>query len=116
MPATAVSKNDQDQTQWLVPVLETIATESTGITELVTQIEAHKIHLQSTNGWLEQEKIRSRREIEQLLQARFMARFQTAISHDDRNQLITAIANREIDPYTAVADIFAQINKATIEG
>jgi LAO/AO transport system kinase len=112
MQAAAVSDNDQDQTQWSVPVLETVAIESSGIAELVNQIEAHKTHLQSTNGWLEQEKVRSRREVEQLLQARFMARFQTAVSHDDRNQLITAIANREIDPYTAVADIFTQINRA----
>ena len=102
MQATAVSDNDTGQTQWSVPVLETIAIENTGITELVNQIQAHKIHLQS-----------SRREVEQLLQARFMARFQTAVSHDDRNQLITAIANREIDPYTAVADIFTQINHAS---
>ena len=111
MQTSAVS--DNDQTQWSVPVLESVATESTGIAELVNQIQAHKIHLQNTDGWLEQEKVRSRREVEQLLQARFMARFQTAVSHDDRNQLITAIANREIDPYTAVADIFTQINNAS---
>ena len=111
MQTSAVS--DHDQTQWSVPVLESVATESTGIAELVNQIQAHKIHLQNTDGWLEQEKVRSRREVEQLLQARFMARFQTAVSHDDRNQLITAIANREIDPYTAVADIFTQINNAS---
>jgi putative protein kinase ArgK-like GTPase of G3E family len=79
----------------------------------VDHVIAHKTHLQSSNGWLEQEKIRSRREVEQLLQARFMARFQTAVSQDDRDQLITAIAQREIDPYTAVADIFTQINNAS---
>jgi LAO/AO transport system kinase len=113
MQAAAVADNTPGQTQWSVPVLETVATDSTGIAELVNQIEAHKTHLQSTSGWLEQEKVRSRREVEQLLQARFMARFQTAVSHDDRNQLITAIANRDIDPYTAVADIFSQINRAS---
>ncbi|MEJ2748279.1 MAG: methylmalonyl Co-A mutase-associated GTPase MeaB [Anaerolineae bacterium] len=113
MQTTAVSNNGHDEAQWPVPVQETVATEGTGIAELADQILAHKTHLQSGSGWLEQEKIRSRREVEQLLQARFMARFQTAVSQDDRNQLITAIANREIDPYTAVADIFAQINNAS---
>ncbi|MCB9422647.1 MAG: methylmalonyl Co-A mutase-associated GTPase MeaB [Ardenticatenaceae bacterium] len=110
MQTTAVTENESPQNQWPVPVLETVATESTGIAELVDQVLAHKTYLRSTNGWLEQEKVRSRREVEQLLQARFMARFQTIVSQDDRNQLITAIANREIDPYTAVADIFAHIN------
>jgi LAO/AO transport system kinase len=113
MQTTAVPNNEKSQNRWPIPVLETVATEGRGIAELVDQILAHKTHLQSTDGWLEQEKIRSRREVEQLLQARFMAQFQTAVSHDDRNQLITAIANREIDPYTAVAGIFTQINNAS---
>jgi LAO/AO transport system kinase len=113
MPATAVSNNGGDESPWQVPVQETEATEGSGIPELVNHILAHKASLQDTNGWIEQEKVRSRREVEQLLQARFLARFQTAVSQDDRNQLITAIANREIDPYTAVADIFAQINNAS---
>lgn len=102
--------NEPDQ--WSVPVQETVATEGTGIAELVEQIVAHKTYLQSGPGWLEQEKIRSRREVEQLLQTRFMAQFQTAVSQDDRNQLITAIAERETDPYTAVSDIFTQLNNA----
>lgn len=113
MQTTAVSDNGRDETKWQVPVQETVATEGSGITELVDHILAHRAYLQSSDGWMEQEKIRSRREVEQLLQARFMARFQTAVSQDDRNQLITAIANREIDPYTAVADIFTQINNAS---
>lgn len=113
LPNTAVPANNHNKDQWTVPVLETVATEGQGIAELVTHILGHKNHLQSSDGWLEQEKIRSRREVEQLLQARFIARFQTAVSQDDRDQLITAIAQREIDPYTAVTDIFTQINNAS---
>jgi LAO/AO transport system kinase len=113
MQTTAVPNNGHDEHKWTVPVQETVATEGTGIAELVNQIKAHKTHLQTTDGWLEQEKIRSRREVESLLQARFMAQFQTAVSQNDRNQLITAIAKRETDPYTAVSDIFAQINNTT---
>jgi LAO/AO transport system kinase len=113
MQTTAVPNNGQDHHRWTVPVQETVATEGTGINELVNQIKAHKTHLQTTDGWLEQEKIRSRREVESLLQTRFMAQFQTAVSQDDRNQLITSIAKRETDPYTAVSEIFAQINHKT---
>jgi LAO/AO transport system kinase len=109
MQTTAVS-DSHERDQWSVPVQETVATAGTGIAELIEQILAHKTHLQDGSGWLEQEKIRSRREVEQLLQARFMAQLQTAVSQDDRNQLITAIAKRETDPYTAVSEIFAQIN------
>ena len=110
---TAVPDNGQDEEKWTVPVQETVATEGAGVAALVDQIKAHKTYLRTTDGWLDQEKVRSRREVESLLKARFMAQFQTAVSQSDRNQLITAIAKRETDPYTAVSDIFTQINNAT---
>ena len=108
---TAVSPNgaDDDENIWQIPVLETVAIDGTGVETLLDIILAHKEHLQATSGWLAQERIRSRREVEELLQARFMAQFQTAVSQNDREQLITAIVNRETDPYTAVAAIYAQI-------
>ncbi len=112
LQTTAVSPNGMENDNfWQTPVLETVAIDGTGIEALLDVVLAHKAHLQATDGWLKQEKIRSRREVEQLLHARFMEQFQTAVSQNDREQLITAIANRETDPYTAVAAIFAQINE-----
>jgi LAO/AO transport system kinase len=111
MYATAVSTHNADDAPlWEIPVKETVATEGTGVEALLDAILAHKTHLQTTDGWLKQEKIRSRREVTMLLQARFMEQFQTAVPQNDRDQLITAIAKREIDPYTAVARIFDQIS------
>jgi len=109
--ATVVSPNglEYDENSWQVPVQETVAIDGTGVEDLLDVIMAHKNHLQVTDGWLAQEKLRSRREIEALLQMRFMDQFQTAVSQDDREQLITAVANRKTDPYTAVAEIFDQI-------
>ncbi len=107
--SSATDNHSNDEPVWQIPVQETVATEGTGIEELADAILAHKTHLQTTGGWLKQEKIRSRREVTMLLQAWFMEQFQTAVSQDDRNQLITAIAKRETDPYTAVARIFDQI-------
>lgn len=110
MAVTAVSDNGADESTWQVPVLETVATEGTGVEALLEVILAHKSHLQATNGWINREKIRSHREVEQLLQARFLAQYQRAVPQADRDQLITAIAMRKTDPYTAVAEIFAQIS------
>ncbi|MCP4427488.1 MAG: methylmalonyl Co-A mutase-associated GTPase MeaB [Chloroflexi bacterium] len=111
LQTTSISPNgsENDEDTWQVPVQETVATEGTGVEELLDVVLAHEAHLKATDGWLTQEKTRSRREVGQLLQARFMERFQTAVSQDVRNQLITAIANRETDPYTAVAEIFERI-------
>ncbi len=108
-PAAAANGSQNDEPVWQVPVQETVAIDGTGVEALLDVILAHKTHLQLTDGWLAQEKRRSRREIEALLHLRFMEQFQTAVSQDDREQLITAVANRETDPYTAVTEIFKQI-------
>jgi len=101
----------QDEPLWQIPVLETVATGAKGVEELVDVIEAHKAYLQKTGEWLRREKERSRREVEQLLQARFMAHFQAAVPQTDREQLIMAVAARNIDPYTAVNQLFAQVSQ-----
>ena len=105
LPATA-----QDESPWQIPVQETVATEGKGIEELVDLVEAHRAYLQKTGEWLRREKERSRREVEQLLQARFMARFQAAVPQTDREQLIMAVAARHTDPYTAVNQLFEQVS------
>ena len=106
LPATA-----QDESPWQIPVQETVATEGKGIEELVDLVEAHRAYLQKTGEWLRREKERSRREVEQLLQARFMARFQAAVPQTDREQLIMAVAARHTDPYTAVNQLFEQVSQ-----
>jgi LAO/AO transport system kinase len=79
-------------------VHETVATDGKGIEALVDAIQAHKTYLQQSGGWLEREKERSRREVEQLLHSRFMARLQATVPEMAQEQLITAVARRETDP------------------
>lgn len=109
MQASAISDNGTDESLWPIPVLETIAIDGSGVEELLAMVLNHKTHLHDSGGWLEREKIRSRREIEMLLQTRFLAQFQAAFSQTAQDQLISAIAHRETDPYTAVDEIFSQI-------
>jgi putative protein kinase ArgK-like GTPase of G3E family len=75
----------------------------------VATIQAHRRHLQATTGWLVREKERSRREVLALLNYRFMARLETAVPAHTRDELITAVARRELDPYTAVDKLFSSI-------
>lgn len=106
---TMPSVSAQDASQiWEIPVQETVAIESKGIEELTDVLLAHKAHLQATGGWLKREKDRSHREVTQLLQERFMAQVATAVPAGTQEQLITAVAERRLDPYTAVTQLFAQ--------
>jgi LAO/AO transport system kinase len=102
-------KEEIDETVWSIPLLETVATEGEGIGELADAIDAHRAHLQETNDWLKREKERSRREVEQLLQARLMAELAATVPSGEHEQLITAVAQRELDPYTAAARLFTAL-------
>ena len=104
----AVNEIDEDRLSWNVPVLGTVATEGKGIEELVEVMVAHRTHLQRSGEWLEREVARSRLEIGHLLQAEFLAKLQESVPSKDRETLISAVAERQIDPYSAVAQLFAQ--------
>lgn len=106
---TTPTPAEVDESVWQIPVQETVSTDGTGIEVLVATIQAHRRHLQATTGWLVREKERSRREVLALLNYRFMARLETAVPAHTRDELITAVARRELDPYTAVDKLFSSI-------
>jgi LAO/AO transport system kinase len=87
---------------WNVPVLQTTATSGLGIPELAAMIITHRTHLQQSGKWLEREQKRSRREVEQLLTQRFLDRLENTIPAAEREQVVAAVAARELDPYAAV--------------
>lgn len=109
--AEGISRDGVNATgEWATPVLETVATEGTGIEALADTVLAHKAHLHSSGEWFARERARSRREVEQLLHGRFMARLNKAVPQAQRERLIIAVAERKIDPYTAVAELFEQVS------
>ncbi len=78
---------------------------------MVEKVLDHRRHLQKRGGWRERELNRSRQEIEKLLQSRFMRQMMEAIPQHDRDQLVEAVADRKLDPYAAVKQIFAEIEE-----
>jgi LAO/AO transport system kinase len=98
----------EDSPPWEIPVLETIAYNGQGVEELVSAVRAHFVHLKKSGEWLVRERVRSRQEINQILQARFMAQFQNSVSPAKQESIIEAVAERKLDPYSAVAQLFEQ--------
>jgi LAO/AO transport system kinase len=103
------SRNGRDTPQWNIPVLETTAHEGGGIEALADAVQAHYDYLKESGEWQTRERIRSRQEISQLLQNRFMAQFQNAVSQQQQESVVEAVVERKLDPYTAVAQLFEQI-------
>ena len=103
------NKNSQDEAVWVVQVFETVAPDAKGVAEVVNTILAHGDYLKQSGQWLEREKDRSRQEIEQIMQGHLDLRLERDVSKDERDHLVTAVADREIDPYTAADRLFTQI-------
>lgn len=97
-------------TDWEVQVYETVATNSQGITKVVDALQAHREYLQASGEWHERERARSRQEIEQLLQAYLLRRLHETVPPAEREQLIQAVAEREVDPYAAAHRLFTHLN------
>jgi len=95
---------------WEVKVYETVATASQGIDKVVDALEAHLVYLQTSGEWHEREKVRGRQEVEQLLQALVLRQLQATVSPVEREQLIAAVAEREMDPYAAANHLFTHLN------
>lgn len=102
------SSDNGTVTYWDIPVLETVATEGTGMEKLAETLSKHLTHLRQSGEWLEREKGRTWREVEMLLQQRFMARFKATVPETMRDSLLTAVAQRTTDPYTAVQQLLTE--------
>lgn len=83
---------------WTPPVLETVATTRSGVDELWSAVLDHRAHLDSTGEIVQRRRIRAA--------AQFSAAVRQSVGESvslpsDSQDLISAIADRSIDPWTA---------------
>ncbi len=87
---------------WLTPILETVATDGTGVPALVDAIDRHRDHLRRT-GWLDQwERSRLKKELTTRLQVVLLARLLEKLDPQTLPHLLDQLASRELDPASAV--------------
>ena len=90
---------------WEPPILKVIATEGDGIPVLADACDQHFAHLHTSGLIEESERDRSRRQILNLARRQLLARLMEHSGGEDRlTQLVNAVADREIDPHSAVAE------------
>lgn len=94
---------------WKVGVFETVAVTGEGVEDVVEAIVAHREYLQGSGDWFEREMERSRQEIEQLLQLKMAVQMEATVSKHEREALVSAVARRQVDPYTAASRLYAQL-------
>jgi LAO/AO transport system kinase len=100
LPAPANSAPALDS--WSVPVIETIATEHTGIADVLAALDEHRAHLHRTGEIAGRERQRVEAELLARLREALLAHLLTERAPDALEETIQRILRRELDPGAAV--------------
>lgn len=86
---------------WTPPVLQTIATQSEGIVELVEAIDRHAAYLHTTGAWQARDRSRLQAELEQLVQVELNNHWRAGIPPELIQETLAQVETRQISPYQA---------------
>jgi len=90
---------------WRPPIVRAVAREGSGVAEMLAAVSAHRAHLTSTGLLDERRARRALDELRRVLVALFEARARRAVGDARWAALMSAVAGREIDPWTAADEI-----------
>jgi len=94
---------------WKPPVVRTIATESKGVDELAHQIQAFRDHFENARDRRAREISHWKQWLVRLLQTRLIERVARGpLTESELDKLAAQVAERSIDPYSAVNEILAR--------
>lgn len=93
---------------WDPPVLRTVAQQGEGVAELLVRMRAHGAWLRERGGLARKARERARLRFETLLAEAALRRAKALAGPDRVGAAVQAIADRALDPYTAVADLLGE--------
>jgi LAO/AO transport system kinase len=93
---------DEEEPMWLPPIQRTVATDATGVPELVEEIRKHREHLEATGDLVRRERARLAAELDQRLQDALVERFNENIKDGIYDKTLEKLVAREISPQQAV--------------
>lgn len=86
---------------WEVPTLLTVATRGEHVGDVVDAVEAHRAFLVASGTLVEQERARSEREIEAIMQRMVLDLIHTTIPQARRREVVERVRTHQVDPYEA---------------
>jgi GTPase len=87
---------------WIPPIQRTVATDGTGVADLVHEIERHLQYLDETGEILHREQARLKSELDVLLRERLVKRWRERVTDRSYQQTVEKLVRREISPWQAV--------------
>ena len=110
MEAGAAASETDGGDGWSIPVLETIAVSGGGVAQLRDALERHRAWLDESGTRAERESKRLDHMLQTLVQAELLARIEGTFSPDQRRNMVERMQRRQIDPYSAAADVVKKLS------
>ena len=98
--------------EWKPPIVTTEATRARGIDELWRQIGRFREH--SAERRVDRQRERQRVRLRQLLSRRLVQHVESALPAGEIERFAERVAAREIDPYSAAAEIIARVGRVPL--
>ncbi|HET6846506.1 MAG TPA: methylmalonyl Co-A mutase-associated GTPase MeaB [Anaerolineales bacterium] len=98
--------------EWRIPIIRTVATEGTGVSELADQIERHAEYLRRSGHWARRDATRLIAELDGILHDALAKRFGASLPEGRYNEVLQRVTNRELSPGEAV-DILMESSELT---
>jgi LAO/AO transport system kinase len=102
----AVQTTEPQSGMWIPPIWRTVATDGSGLPELIQSIQEHAASLRRSGQWSVRERNRLSVEFDLLVQQALMERFHAHVSEARLEQLLESIQNRKLSPREAVNVLF----------
>ncbi len=107
LPAAMTTVPDEN-TAWQPPIVQTIATNNTGVSDLAAKIAAHRVYLEETGTLEQREQSRIDIEIAERLREALFARLVDGIGSSSIRDILDKVAARSLDPDSAVRLLLEQ--------
>jgi LAO/AO transport system kinase len=105
LPATLPPLEAAPSATWVPPIHKTIATQNQGIGELLDAIEAHRLYLEQSGTRQWRDRLRAASELRMILRDILLARVLDRTPVERLDRLVSAVAERRLDPYTAARQL-----------
>jgi LAO/AO transport system kinase len=92
---------------WEPPIIPAVAMREQGTAELAAAVERHRTHLHASGQQAARDRDRAGREFQLIIQEAALERLRARFAGAAWEALVDQIAAREIDPYTAAAELLA---------
>jgi LAO/AO transport system kinase len=98
-----LAKPASDRKAWVPPIHLTIATDGTGIAELINAITRHRAFLHQSGGWERRDQYRLQAELDAILRDALVARWRKTVSESRYQEVLYKLVERRLSPHQAVS-------------